>query len=119
MILLKEYILKCECGAKYIFQGTKDELDRYLDSQTWMCELGRHVELGNKSNYLELIGEKEEITEKPEIEPKRKSEYTVSELQKEFGTSLVHVGFGMFKDPEGNTWDFRLGEEGERLYYKC
>lgn len=115
----KEYVLECECGAKYKFQGSKDNLDEYLNSQTWMCELGRHTELGKKGNYLSVIEEREELSEEPKVEPKRDNEYTVPELQKKFGTSLEHMGFGIFKDTEGNVWDYRLGEKkGERLYSK-
>ena len=91
-------------------------MDEYLVSQTWMCELGRHVELGKKEDYLTVVEEIEELSESPEIEPKRKDEYTVPELQKKFGTTLEHMGFGMFKDTEGNIWDYRSGEKGERLY---
>jgi len=83
-----------------------------------MCDLGRHVELGNKRNYLDIIEEREQLSRKAEIEPKKENEYTVPELQKEFGTGLVHIGFGVFKDPKGNVWDYRLGEKGERLYSK-
>ena len=118
MILLEEYILKCKCGARYKFGGKKDELDKFMDTDTWMCELGRHVELGKKGDYLTIVGEREELSESPEIEPKRKDEYTVPELQKKFGTTLEHMGFGMFKDTEGNVWDFRPGKDGERLYSK-
>ena len=83
-----------------------------------MCELGRHVELGKKGGYLTIVEEREELSKSPEIEPKRKNEYTVSELQKEFGTTLEHMGFGMFKDMEGNVWDFRPGKDGDRYYSK-
>jgi len=116
IFLKKEFILECECGAKYKFQGSKENLEEYMDSQTWMCELGRHTELGKKEDYLTIVEEREELSESPEIEQKRKNEYTVPELQKEFGTTLTHIGFGMFKDAEGNVWDYRSGENGERLY---
>ena len=112
----KEFILECECGAKYQFQGSGKNLEEYLASQTWMCELGRHAELGKKGDYLTVIEEREELSESPEIEPKRKDEYTVPELQKKFGTTIEHMGFGMFKDTEGNVWDFRLGKDSDRYY---
>ena len=114
----KEFILECECGAKYKFQGSGKNLEEYLASQTWMCELGRHVELGKKGDYLTIVEEREELSESPEIEPKRKDEYTVPELQKKFGTTLEHMRFGMFKDTEGNVWDFRLGKDSDRYYSK-
>ena len=114
----KEFLLECECGARYKLQGSKENLDEYLASQTWMCELGRHVELGKKGDYLTLIEERDEISETPEIEPKRENEYTVSELQKKFGSTLEHIGFGIFKDTDGNVWDFRSGKDGERYYSK-
>lgn len=114
----KEFMLECKCGAKYKFQGSRKNLDEYLASQTWMCDTGRHTELGKKGDYLTIIEEREELSESPEIEPKRKNEYTVPELQKRFGTTLEHIGFGMFKDMEGNVWDYRSGENGDRLYSK-
>lgn len=114
----KVYVLGCKCGATYRFKGDKKDLEDFLDSQIWMCELGRHVELGRKGDYLILIEEREELIESPKIEPKKENEYTVPELQKEFSTTLVHIGFGIFRDPEGNIWDYRLGEDGERLYSK-
>jgi len=118
VFLKKEFMLECECGAKYKFQGNRKNLDEYLASQTWMCELGRHVELGKKGDYLTIVEEREELSESPEIEPKRKDEYTVPELQKKFGTTLEHMGFGMFKDMEGDVWDFRPGKDGDRYYSK-
>ena len=114
----KEYILKCTCGARYRFQGTEKELEDFLESQTWMCELGRHVELGKKKDYLSVVEERCELSENPEIEPKREDEYTIPELQEKFGTSLEHIGFGMFRDPDGNIWDYRVGENGDRYYSK-
>lgn len=77
-----------------------------------MCELGRHVELGEKKHYLTIVGESDTLTPKPRVEPKREDEYTIPELQQKFGTSLEHIGFGVFRDPEGNIWDYRLGEDG-------
>ena len=115
---IKEFILECECGARYRFQGTRKDLDEYLDSMTWMCEVGRHVELGKKKCYLKVAEERDELSEEPEIEPKRDDEYTIPELQEKFGTSLEHIGFGMFRDPDGNIWDYRLGKNGERIYSK-
>ena len=114
----KEYVLRCGCGAKYIFQGEKDDLEKFMDSQIWICDLGRHIELESKRNYLQVIEEHEHLSIKAEIESKKENEYTVRELQKEFGTAMEHIGFGVFKDPEGNVWDYRLGEKGERLYSK-
>ncbi len=115
---MKEYILKCSCGAKYRFQGEKERLDEFLETDAWMCEAGRHVELGKKKDYLSLIGEIDDVDEPTKPEPKKESEYTTSELHKQFGNSLKHVGFGIFEDPDGNVWDFRSGENGERLYSK-
>lgn len=83
-----------------------------------MCELGRHTELGKKGNYLRVTEEREELSKDPEIKSKREYEYTVPELQKKFGTTLEHIGFGMFKDTEGNVWDFRLGKDRDRYYSK-
>lgn len=114
----KEFVLECECGAKYKFQGSRESLDDYLASQTWMCELGRHAELGKKSDYLKIIEERSKLSKRSEIEHKKENEYTVQELQKEFGTSMEHMGFGIFKDPDGNVWDYRLGKDGDRLYSK-
>jgi len=113
----KEYELRCECGSTYRFQGTEEDLKDFLDSETWMCETGRHVEIGRKRDYLTLVGESDELLE-PDVEPKGEGEYTVQELQEEFGTSLEHIGFGIFRDPDGNTWDYRSGPKGERLYSK-
>jgi len=113
----KEYILRCTCGARYRFQGTESELEDFLDSQTWMCEIGRHVELGKKRDYLSVVEVRDELSPKPEVEPKRDNEYTMAELREKFSGKLEHVGFGMFVDPDGNLWDYRLGENGERLYY--
>lgn len=115
---MKEYILGCKCGATYKFQGEKKDLEDFLDTDIWMCELGRHVELGKKGNYLVLIEERDELSESPKIEPKRENEYTIPELQEKFRTTLEHIGFGIFKDMEGNVWDYRLGENGERFYSK-
>jgi len=114
----KEFLLKCECGAKYIFQGSQEDLEKYLDSDTWMCEAGRHAELGEKRTYLSVVEERDELSEEPKIEPQTENEYTVAELQEEFGTTLEHIGFGMFKDPDGNIWDYRIGSDGNRLYSK-
>jgi hypothetical protein len=114
----KEYVLKCECGAKYLYQGSKGDLEKFLDSPIWMCDLGRHAELGKKGDYLKIIEERQELTKRKEIESKKENEFTVPELQKEFGTTLVHIGFGIFRDPKGNVWDYRLDEKGERLYSK-
>lgn len=113
----KEYILRCTCGARYRFQGTERELEDFLDSQTWMCEIGRHVELGKKRDYLSVVEVRDELSPKPEVEPKKDNEYTMAELREKFSGKLEHVGFGMFVDPDGNLWDYRLGEKGERLYY--
>lgn len=113
----KEYVLRCRCGATYRFQGTEKELEDFLESQTWLCELGRHAGLGKKRDYLSVVEVRDELSPKPEVEPKREDEYTVSELREKFGDSLEHVGFGMFRDPDGNLWDYRLGKNGERLYY--
>lgn len=114
----KEFVLECECGAKYRFQGSRKNLEEYLASQTWMCELGRHAEIGKKGDYLKLIEEKEELSESLKIESKKEDEYTVPELQKKFGTSLEHIGFGMFRDLDGNVWDYRPGKNGDRYYSK-
>lgn len=99
----KEYVLKCECGAKYLYQGNKEDLEKFLESQIWMCDSGRHAELGKKGDYLKIIEERDELSKRTEVEPKKENEYTVQDLQKEFGTALVHIGFGVFKDPEGNV----------------
>jgi len=115
---IEEFILECECDAKYRFQGTRKELDEYLDSMTWMCDIGRHVELGRKGDYLSVVEERDELSGEPEIESKKENEYTIPELQEKFGTSLEHIGFGMFRDLDGNIWNYRLGKGGERLYSK-
>jgi hypothetical protein len=110
---MKEYEARCKvCGAVYRLDCTEEELREYLSSEGWMCEIGRHVEIGSIGQYLEIIGESDELSPKPEIEPKRLGEYEVSELPR----GLDHIGFGMFKDGKGRTWDYRLGPKGERLY---
>ena len=110
---VKEYKARCKvCGAIYRLQGTKEQLEKYLSSVGWMCTLGRHVELGSIGQYLEIIGESDELSPLPEIEPKKPGEYEVSELPKD----LEHIGFGVFKDSKGRIWDYRLGPNGERLY---
>lgn len=110
---MKEYKARCNvCGAVYRLDCTEEELNEYLSSVGWMCEQGRHVELGSIGQYLEIICESDELSPQPEIEPKRPGEYEVSELPRD----LDHIGFGMFRDSKGKTWDYRLGPEGERLY---
>ena len=109
----REYQGRCRvCGAVYRLQGTRAELDRYLSSAGWMCELGRHVELGSAGQYLEIVGVSDELSTPPVIEPKKPGECEVSELPR----GLEHIGFGMFRDAQGRVWDYRLGPEGERLY---
>lgn len=115
---MTEYVLKCECGAKYLFEGKKEDLEKFMETPIWLCEAGRHVELGNKGDYLKIVEEREQPSKRTPVEPKEEDEFTVPELQEKFGTSLEHEGFGVFKDPDGNTWDYRLGEKGERLYSK-
>lgn len=115
---MTEYVLKCDCGAKYLFKGKKEDLEKFIDSPIWLCEAGRHVELGNKGDYLKIVEECEQPSKQTEVKPKKENEFTVSELQDKFGTEMEHVGFGVFKDPDGNTWNYRLGEKGERLYSK-
>lgn len=108
----KEYEAKCKaCGSVYKLQGTQEQLEKYLDFQGWMCEQGRHCELGKIGDYLEIMSESEELSPLPEIEPKKPGEYEVSELPND----LEHVGFGMFRNKDG-VWDYRLGPGGERLY---
>ena len=115
---MTEYVLKCECGAKYLFEGKKEELEKFMETTIWLCEAGRHAELGNKGDYLKIVEEREQPSKRIPVEPKKEDEFTVPELQGKFGTDMEHVGFGMFKDPDGNTWDHRLGGKGERLYSK-
>jgi len=110
--------LKCECGAKYLFSGEKDDLEKFLDSPIWMCDMGRHAELGNKSDYLKIIEERDQVNKRTKVKLKKENEFTVAELQEKFGTAMEHVGFGIFKDSDGNVWDYRLGKDGERLYSK-
>jgi hypothetical protein len=112
--LRREFKYRCRCGAVYRFQGTEEEMERFLDSQFWMCELGRHVGLGRKRDYLTLVEVGEELSDIPEIEPKRDDELEACELPE----GLEHIGFGVFIDREGNIWDYRLGPRGERLYSK-
>lgn len=110
---MKEYEARCKvCGAVYRLDCTEEELREYFSSIGWMCEIGRHVELGSIGQYLEITSESDELSPKPEIEPKKPGEYGVSELPK----GLDHIGFGMFKDKQGGVWDYRLGPRGERLY---
>jgi len=47
-------------------------------------------------------------------EPKKPDEYSEDELPKD----LRSVGLGMYQDSEGNTWDYRIGPDGKRLYSK-
>ncbi len=112
--LMKEFELKCVCGAVYKMQGTKEQLDEYLNSQTWMCDLGRHTEIGKKGDYLTIIGESDSLSSLPKIEPKKKDEFEAYELPK----GLEHIGFGIFRDSENNIWDYRPGPNGERFYSK-
>ncbi len=111
---IKEFELKCACGAVYKMQGTEKQLEDYLNSQTWMCELGRHTEIGKKSDYLTVIGESDRLSPLTKIEPKKKDEFEAYELPK----GLDHIGFGIFRDNEGSIWDYRLGPDGERFYSK-
>ncbi len=95
-------------------QGTEEQIEQYLDSDTWMCDVGRHVELGKKRNYLTLLEVSDEFSPLPKIEPKKKDEFEAYELPE----GLEHIGFGIFRDTGGNVWDYRLGPKGERLYSK-
>ena len=111
----KEYKLKCKiCGSIYKLQGIKEQLDKYLSIFGFNCEPGRHVELGTIGQYLELMSESNELSPLPKVEPKKQDEFEACELPE----GLEHIGFGIFKDPEGNIWDYRLGPSGERLYSK-
>jgi hypothetical protein len=114
MDAIKEFELKCVCGSIYKVQGTKEQLDEYLNSQTWTCDLGWIVELVKKSDYLTMIGESDKLSPKPKIEPKKKDELEAYELPK----GLEHIGFGIFRDSENNIWDYRAGPNGERFYSK-
>jgi len=110
---VKEYEAQCTvCGAVYRLQGTEEQLKQYLSRVGWMCERGRHVELGSIGEYLKITGESDELSTLPKIEPKKPGEYEVPELPRD----LEHIGFGMFVDTQGRTWDYRLGPKGERLY---
>jgi len=73
---VKEYRAKCKiCCANYVLQGTKEQLEKYLSTETFMCEPGRHVELGPVKAYLEIISESEKLSQLPKIEPKKPNEY--------------------------------------------
>jgi hypothetical protein len=112
---IKEYKARCKiCGGNYRLQGTKEQLEKYLSNFGFMCEVGRHVELGTVGQYLEIISESDELSPLPKIEPRKPDEYLACELPE----GLEHIGFGIFKDKEGNIWDYRLGPKGERLYSK-
>ena len=107
-----EYEAQCKkCGCTYKLQSTDEQLEAYLDSDGWMCENGRHVELGPKRNWLEIMGQSTTLTPKPVIEPKQPNEYEVKDLPND----LKHCGFGIFKNDQG-IWDYRIGPEGHRLY---
>ena len=109
---MKEYEARCNvCGSIYKLQGTREQLERFLSRQGWMCELGRHVELGSIGQYLEVVSESDEPSPLPKIEPKKQNEYEVRELPK----GLHHIGFGIFENEQG-IWDYREGPRGERLY---
>jgi hypothetical protein len=46
------------------------------------------------------------------VEPKKTNEYAEDELPKDSRS----VGLGMYQDPSGNVWDYRIGPDGKRLY---
>lgn len=63
----KEFTLRCRvCGNTMRGQGTREELEKWLDTMFGDCPAGGiHVELGKKRDYLEVLGESEELSHIP------------------------------------------------------
>jgi len=109
----KSYLARCgRCGAKYRLQGTEEELKKFLDIMPFECVPGRHIELGRIGDYLEVYAESDEVVEIQEPEDKKPNEYEAYELPKD----LIHIGFGVFRDSQGNIYDYRIGPRGKRFY---
>lgn len=129
----KECTLKCEkCGNTCRVQGTKEELEKWLDTMFGICPAGgNHCEIGNKRGYLEVVGEsdrlsriptkKEILTELLERVRQRKPTLIVglnnpdiptihNFCPKEYRSSIRHCGFGFFEGKtEKGTFSFDAG----------
>ena len=129
----KEYTLKCKkCGNTCQVQGTKEDLEKWLDTMFGICPAGgNHVEIGNKRSYLEVVGESEQLSRVPtkkEILSKlleriqqRKPTLIVgldnpdipnihNFCPKKYRDSVAHCGFGFFEGKtEKGTFSFDGG----------
>lgn len=133
-ILPKEFTLKCRiCGNTVNAQGTKQELEKWLDTDFGECPAGgTHVELGKKRNYLEVIAESEKLSPQPiadevfvkELQAKGNvvldgGSGTVKELPSIHSVKgLRHVGFGSFENDE-YTFIRTQAPSGTRFYIQC
>jgi len=113
---VKEWRLKCRvCGGVVKGQGTKQQLDEWMQQDFGECPAGgRHVELGKRKDYLELTDVSDELSKIEKWKPDSEKQYV--DIHKIKG--LTHVGFGVFKDAEGNTYDYEKDEYGRRHYFK-
>ena len=110
---LKEYRMACKmCGATLRLQGNEDALEKWLDKTGFMCP-GRHVELGVRREYVELV-DVMDIDKLYKWEPKSNRMYV--DLHKIKG--LEHCGFGIFKNPNTQErYDYEEDETGGRHYF--
>ena len=129
----KEYTLKCEkCGNTCRVQGTKEELEKWLDTMFGICPAGgNHCEIGNKRSYLEVVDETEQLSHVPtqkevltkllEMVRQRKPILVVglnhpdvptihNFCPKEYRGSIRHCGYGFFEGKtEKGTFSFDGG----------
>jgi len=112
---VKEWRLKCRiCGGVVKAQGTKGQLDEWLEGLFGDCPAGgRHVEIGSRKDYLVVIGCSDELSEVKRWKPDPSKTYVnIHEIP-----DLKHCGFGVFKDSEGRVYDYEVDEHGRRHYY--
>jgi len=129
----KEYTLRCKtCGNTCRVQGTKEELEKWMDTMFGICPAGgNHCEIGNKRDYLEVVGESEQLSRIPtkkevltkllERVQQRKPTLIVgldnpdiptihSFCPREYRDSIAHCGFGFFEGKtEKGTFSFDAG----------
>ena len=120
-------------------QGTKEELEKWLDTMFGICPAGgNHCEIGNKRSYLEVVEESEQLSRIPtqkevltkllEMVRQRKpilivglNDLDVPTIHnfcpKEYRSSIRHCGYGFFEGKtEKGTFSFDAG--GAMVHYE-
>jgi len=126
---VKMWSAKCKkCGETARFQGTREELEAYLDQESFHCNPGHHMELCGPRVYLEVDydnpGEPEELPTDEQVLADLKTRYRWAGDTKALGEEFEVVGFSFglcvaVRKATGDkeVLDFMHTPDGTRYYY--